>query len=59
MLAEASSVGRPVVASPIPPFKELVEDGVTGRLAPLEDTGAWAQALLEILSDRGSGPRDG
>jgi glycosyltransferase involved in cell wall biosynthesis len=53
VLAEASSAGRAVVASTIPPFRELVEDGVTGRLAPLEDTAAWAQALLEILSDAG------
>ena len=53
VLAEASSVGRPVVASAIPPFKELVEDGVTGRLAPIEDPAAWAEALLEILSDAG------
>jgi glycosyltransferase involved in cell wall biosynthesis len=51
VLAEASSAGRPVVASAIPPFKELVEDGVTGRLAPIEDPPAWAEALLEILSD--------
>lgn len=51
VLAEAASVGRPVVASAIPPFEELVEDGVTGRLAPLDDTAAWAQALLEVLSD--------
>jgi glycogen(starch) synthase len=53
VLAEASSVGRPVVASAIPPFKELVEDGVTGRLAPIEDPAAWGEALLEILSDAG------
>ena len=51
VLAEASSAGRPVVASTIPPFTELVDDGGTGRLAPLDDTTAWAQALLEILSD--------
>jgi glycosyltransferase involved in cell wall biosynthesis len=53
VLAEASSVGRPVVASAIPPFRELVEDGVTGRLAPLDDPAAWSDALLEILSDAG------
>jgi glycogen synthase len=51
VLAEAASVGRPVVASTIPPFQELVEDGVTGRLAPLDDARAWSEALLEILSD--------
>jgi glycogen synthase len=53
VLAEASSVGRPVVASTIPPFQELVEDGVTGRLAPLDDPTAWARALLDVLSDAG------
>jgi glycogen synthase len=51
VLAEASSAGRPVVASTIPPFRELVEDGGTGRLAPPEDTAAWSRALIEILSD--------
>jgi D-inositol-3-phosphate glycosyltransferase len=51
VLAEASAVGRPVVASAIPPFCELVENGVTGRIAPLDDTSAWAEALLEILAD--------
>jgi D-inositol-3-phosphate glycosyltransferase len=53
VLAEAASVGRPVVASPIPSFRELVDDGITGRLAPLDDTSAWAEALVEILSDEG------
>jgi glycogen(starch) synthase len=52
VVAEAASVGRPVVASAIAPFRELVEDGVSGRLAPLEDPDAWARALIEILSDR-------
>ena len=34
VVAEAAAVGRPVVASPIPPFRELVEDGVTGTARP-------------------------
>ena len=51
-VAEASSLGRPVVTTPIAPFRELVEDGVTGRLVPAEDTNGWAQALIEILRDR-------
>ena len=51
VLAEAAATGRPVVASPIPPFRELVDDGVTGRLAPLDDEQAWADALLEVLGD--------
>jgi glycosyltransferase involved in cell wall biosynthesis len=52
VVAEASAIGRPVVASPIAPFKELVEDGVSGRLAALDDTTAWADALIDLLSDR-------
>jgi glycogen(starch) synthase len=51
VVAEAAAVGRPVVASPIPPFRELVEDGITGRLAPLDDPSAWAEALVGILDD--------
>lgn len=51
VVAEASATGRPVVVSPIPPFRELVEDGVTGRIAPLEDPDAWATALIELLRD--------
>lgn len=52
VVAEASAVGRPVVVSSIPPFRELVDDGVTGRIAPLDDTDAWAAALIELLRDR-------
>ena len=52
VVAEASAVGRPVVVSPIAPFRELVEDGVTGRIVPLSDTDAWAAALIDVLGDR-------
>jgi glycogen synthase len=52
VVAEASATGRPVVVSPIPPFRELVEDGVTGRIAPLDDPASWSEALIELLSDR-------
>jgi glycosyltransferase involved in cell wall biosynthesis len=41
-----------VVVSPIPPFRELVEHGVTGLLAPLDDPDAWAASLIELLRDR-------
>jgi glycogen(starch) synthase len=52
VVAEAAATGRPVVASPIAPFRELVEDGATGRLAPLDDSDAWAVALTELLCDQ-------
>jgi glycosyltransferase involved in cell wall biosynthesis len=51
-VAEASAAGRPVVASTIPPFRELVADGVTGFLAPLDSPEAWAIALVALLRDR-------
>ena len=51
VIAEAAMARRPVVVSAIPAFQELVQDRVTGRIVPLEDTDAWAAALIEILSD--------
>lgn len=51
-IAEASAVGRPVVVSPIPAFRDVVEDGVTGRMASLDDVDAWAAALIELLRNR-------
>ena len=49
VVAEAAATGRPVVASSIPPFQELVEDGISGRIAPTDDVEAWADALIELL----------
>jgi glycosyltransferase involved in cell wall biosynthesis len=52
VVAEASATGRPVVVSAIPPFLELVEDGVTGHVVATEDARAWAAALIAVLGDR-------
>jgi glycogen(starch) synthase len=52
VVAEAAAIGRPVVASSIAPFRELVADGVSGRIAALDDSDAWADALIELLADR-------
>jgi D-inositol-3-phosphate glycosyltransferase len=52
VVAEASAVGRPVVATPIPPFRELVKDGTTGRLVSAQDPDGWAEALVDLLRDR-------
>ena len=59
VVAEASAVGRPVVATPIPPFRELITEGVTGRLVPEEDSDGWAQALTAYLTDRTLARRTG
>jgi glycosyltransferase involved in cell wall biosynthesis len=52
VVAEAAAVGRPVVASTIPPFADLVRDGKTGRRVPVDDPEAWATAIVEALTDR-------
>jgi glycosyltransferase involved in cell wall biosynthesis len=52
VVAESAATGRPVVASDIPPFRELVADRVTGRIAPTADAATWATAVTELLRDR-------
>jgi glycosyltransferase involved in cell wall biosynthesis len=41
----------PVVATAISGIAELVTDGVSGRLAPPNDTAALARVLGELLDD--------
>jgi glycosyltransferase involved in cell wall biosynthesis len=52
VVAEASAVGRPVVVSDIGAFRELVQDGATGRVVASDDVDAWVAALVELLGDR-------
>lgn len=49
--AEAASIGRPVVVSDIPAFRDFVEDGRSGRLAAVDDEEQWAEALLDMVTD--------
>lgn len=49
--AEAAALGRPVVASDIPALAEVVADGASGLLVPPEDVDAWADAIVELLTD--------
>jgi glycosyltransferase involved in cell wall biosynthesis len=50
-LMEAMSVGLPVIASDIPPNRELVDAGRTGLCAPVGDRAAFAQAALSLFAD--------
>jgi glycosyltransferase involved in cell wall biosynthesis len=43
--------GKPIVASAIGAFKELLRDGEHGRLVPSNDADALAAALGELLTD--------
>lgn len=48
---EAMALGRPVVASDTGGLRDLVVDGVTGRLVPPGDVRALRDALAELLAD--------
>ncbi|HEY3352223.1 MAG TPA: glycosyltransferase family 4 protein [Polyangia bacterium] len=48
---ESMALGKPVVASRVHGLPELVEDGVTGLLAPVEDDAAVAEAVVALLGD--------
>lgn len=48
VVIEAMSFGRPVVASRIPPLTEIVVEGLTGRLAEVDNPAAFARAIVEL-----------
>jgi glycosyltransferase involved in cell wall biosynthesis len=49
VVAEAASIGRPVVVSDIPEFTDYVEDRANARVVAVDDADAWAEALIETL----------
>jgi glycosyltransferase involved in cell wall biosynthesis len=51
VLLEAMSLGRPVVATPVGFVPELVRDGATGWLVPVEGTAELATAIEAALAD--------
>jgi len=51
VLMVALSVGRPIVASKIGLFAELLEDGKHGSLVPIDDPAALAQALSILIEN--------
>lgn len=50
-LIEAAACGVPIVAADAGGTREIVLDGVTGRLVPLRDVPALTGALLEVMGD--------
>jgi len=51
VVIEAFSAARPVVATLSDGPRALVEDGRTGRLVPIEDPAALAEAIASLLED--------
>lgn len=49
--AEAMTLGRPLVSTPVGFVPELVVDGHSGRLVPIGDARALAAALVDVLTD--------
>ena len=58
-IMEAMSFGRPVIASDIPPNRELVIPNVTGFLCKLADTVGFMQYLRRMIDEPGLGERLG
>ena len=52
VVAEAMELGRPVVTTPVGFAPELVDDGVTGRIVPVGDAAALAEAVRADLPRR-------
>jgi phosphatidylinositol alpha-mannosyltransferase len=51
VLVESMAAGTPVVASDLDAFRRVLDDGKLGRLVPVGDGAALADALIEMLSD--------
>ncbi len=51
VVIEAMAAARPVVASRIPPFTEIITDGETGILVELDDADAFARAITWLIQN--------
>jgi glycosyltransferase involved in cell wall biosynthesis len=50
-IVEAMAAGTPVIATMSEGAREIIDDNITGRLAPIGDREALAKAIGELLSD--------
>lgn len=51
VLLEAASCGIPVITTDVPGCREVVIDGVTGRVVPFRNSNALAEATCELLNN--------
>jgi glycosyltransferase involved in cell wall biosynthesis len=52
VVLEAQAMGVPVLGSDLGGIRELVQDGVNGRLVPAAEVAAWAEALAVFAKSR-------
>ena len=50
-LFDHAAFGAAGLYGDLPPFRDVIEDGTSGRLLP-DDPAAWREAIDEIASDR-------
>jgi phosphatidyl-myo-inositol alpha-mannosyltransferase len=50
-LLEAMAAGKPILASAIDGFSEVMQHGREGELLPVGDAGAWAHALVRLARE--------
>lgn len=55
VMLEAAAAGKPIVATWVPGIEAVVEDGVTGLLAPVGDAEGVARLILELVRDPAHG----
>jgi len=48
---EAQACGLPVLVSNEGGPHEMMDDGLSGRVLPGADAGAWSQAMIDLLND--------
>lgn len=53
-LLEAAAMARPLVTTDAPGCREVVQDGINGRLIPVKNAPALANAIISMIQDRDS-----
>jgi len=51
VLVEAMSAGAPVIASALPAFRRVLDEGETGVLVPVNEPPELARAVIDLLAD--------
>jgi glycosyltransferase involved in cell wall biosynthesis len=51
VMVEAAASALPIVTTEVPGIEAIVDDGVTGLVAPVGDSGALGEQILDLLRD--------